>query len=54
MSLVHTCALNGANPFDYLTELQRHSEELKEIRRSGCRGIIAKRWLGSPRPRPRN
>jgi hypothetical protein len=27
MSLIHTCELNGANPFDYLTEL-RHSEEL--------------------------
>jgi transposase len=22
--------LNGANPFDYLTELQRHAEELAE------------------------
>lgn len=29
MSLIHTCELNGANPLDYLTELQRHSEELK-------------------------
>lgn len=29
MSLIHTCELNGANPFDYLTELQRHCEELK-------------------------
>ena len=29
MSLIHTCELNGANPFDYLTELLRHSEELK-------------------------
>jgi transposase len=29
MSLIHTCELNQANPFDYLTELQRHSEELK-------------------------
>lgn len=29
MSLIHTCELNGANPFDYLTELQRHSEDLK-------------------------
>jgi transposase len=29
MSLIHTCELNGANPFDYLTELQRHSAELK-------------------------
>jgi hypothetical protein len=29
MSLIHTCELNGANPFDYLAELQRHSTELK-------------------------
>jgi hypothetical protein len=29
MSLIHTCELNGANPFDYLTELQRHAEDLK-------------------------
>jgi hypothetical protein len=25
MSLIHTCELNHANPFDYLTELQRHA-----------------------------
>src|SRR4051794_7522072 len=30
MSLIHTCELNGANPFDYLTELLRHTEELKQ------------------------
>jgi transposase len=29
MSLIHTCELNGANPLDYLTELQRHAVELK-------------------------
>jgi len=29
MGLIHTCELNGVNPFDYLTELQRHAEELK-------------------------
>lgn len=29
MSLIHTCELNGANPFDYLTELQRHAQELR-------------------------
>jgi len=29
MSLIHTCELNGANPFDYLTWLQRHAEDLK-------------------------
>jgi transposase len=28
MSLIHTCQLGGADPFDYLTELQRHSEEV--------------------------
>ncbi|MGA9069619.1 MAG: IS66 family transposase [Terracidiphilus sp.] len=26
MSLIHTCQFCGANPFDYLTELQRHSD----------------------------
>jgi len=30
MSLIHSCELNHANPFDYLTELQRHAEELKQ------------------------
>ena len=29
MSLIHTCELNGTNPFDYLTELQRHVAALK-------------------------
>ncbi len=28
MSLIHTCELCGAKPFDYLTELQKHAEEL--------------------------
>lgn len=28
MSLIHTCRLCGANPFDYLTELDRHAEEV--------------------------
>jgi transposase len=28
MSLIYTCQLNEANPFDYLTELQRHTEAL--------------------------
>jgi transposase len=30
MSLIHTCELNEANPFDYLTELQRHVRELAD------------------------
>lgn len=28
MSLIHTCELNGANPFDYLTQVQRHAEQV--------------------------
>ena len=27
MSLIHTCRLGGANPFDYLTELERHTDQ---------------------------
>ena len=30
MSLIHTCELCGANPFDYLTELQKHASELAQ------------------------
>src|SRR2546425_9730941 len=30
MSLIHTAELNGADPFDYLNQLQRHAEELKQ------------------------
>jgi len=30
MSLIHTCELNGADPFDYLNQLQRHAEDLKQ------------------------
>ena len=29
MSLIHTCELNKANPFEYLTELLRRPEDLK-------------------------
>jgi hypothetical protein len=28
MSLIYTCQLNGANPFDYLTQLQRNIEQI--------------------------
>jgi hypothetical protein len=30
MSLIHTCELSDANPFDYLTQLQRHAADLAE------------------------
>ena len=29
MSLIYTCQLNDANPFDYLTELQRHDDQVR-------------------------
>jgi hypothetical protein len=29
MSLIHTCELGGGNPFDYLTELQKHAAEIE-------------------------
>lgn len=29
MSLIHTCQLNDADPFDYLTQLQRHAKEVR-------------------------
>lgn len=29
MSLIHTCYLSGASPIDYLTELQRHHEQVR-------------------------
>jgi hypothetical protein len=28
MSLIYTCQLNQVNPFDYLTQLQRHSDQV--------------------------
>jgi transposase-like protein len=28
MSLIYTCWLNEANPFDYLTQVQRHADRL--------------------------
>jgi len=30
MSLIHTAELCGANPFHYLTQLQRHDRELAD------------------------
>jgi hypothetical protein len=55
MSLIHTCELNGANPFEYLAELQRHAEELKrspsEWMPWNYRETLAR--LTTPRPRNR-
>jgi hypothetical protein len=41
--LIHTCELNGANPFDYRTELQRHTEQVK-AGTGGCPGTTASGW----------
>ena len=30
MSLIHTCELNDADPFDYLVQLQRHAEQIAQ------------------------
>ena len=30
MSLIYTCESCGGNPFDYLTQLQRHADELAQ------------------------
>jgi len=54
MSLIHTCELNGVNAFDYLTELQRHAEELKKHPSEWMPGTTAIRWRGSRHRRPRN
>jgi transposase len=29
MSLIHACDLNGADPFDYLTQLQRDAKKVR-------------------------
>jgi transposase len=30
MSLIHTCELNEADPFDYLVQLQRHADQVAQ------------------------
>ena len=45
MSLIHTCELNGANPFDYLTELAAACGRVDATaRRHGCPGTTAILW----------
>ncbi len=64
MSLIHTCELNGANPFDYLTEVQKQADQLAKPpaaslpngnlkRRRGYCGRAGSAILcRSPRPTP--
>jgi transposase len=47
MSLIHTCQLCGANPFDYLTQLQGHAPpSWCGIPHSGCPGTTARHFHG--------
>lgn len=52
MSLIHTCQLCGANSFDYLTELQRHAQELAANPAAwmpwNYRGTLVQAVSGSP------
>ena len=56
MSLIHTCELCGANPFDYLTELERHAGRAgRESPGTGCPGTTGKHWKewNMPKRRPK-
>jgi hypothetical protein len=53
MSLIHTCELSDANPFDYLTQLQHHASELEESPSDWGHGTIALRWSRWIPPRDR-
>jgi transposase len=48
MSLIYTCELNDVNAFDYLTELLRHPEELKQ-HPVGMDGLELSRYAGATR-----
>jgi hypothetical protein len=54
MSLIHTCELNGANPFDYLTELLRHSAELQQRPSAWMPWNYRETLARIARPQPRN
>jgi transposase len=42
MSLIHTCYFAGVDPRDYLTQMQRHEQQVQaEPARIGCRGTTA-------------
>lgn len=52
MSLICTCELCGANPFDYLTKLERHADELATAPTAGCPGTTVRRPHPTCRHRP--
>ena len=43
MSLIHTCQLNQANPFDYLTELSGTPARWRPAPSDGCPGTFSPR-----------
>jgi hypothetical protein len=50
MSLIHTCELNVENSFRYLTELQRHAEEVKQTPRNWMPWNYAQTLAALPSP----
>jgi hypothetical protein len=54
MSLIHTGELLGVNPFDYMTELLRSAEELKQIPSQCMPWNYRDTRSGRPLPRLRN
>ena len=48
MSLIYTCQLNEVNPFDYLTQLQEHEEELAANPERWMPWNCRCRWRASP------
>jgi hypothetical protein len=51
ISLIHTCELNGVNPFGYLIALQKHAEELAKNPAAWIRGITARHFSSPVRAR---
>ena len=52
MSLIHTCELNGANPFDYLISSNVMRARWPRIPRTGCPGTTERRSASRPRVPP--
>jgi len=51
MSLIYTCQLCGANPFDYRHSCSGTLRRSPPIHRTGCPGTTGRRSTGSPTPR---
>ena len=45
MSLIHSAELNGVELFEYLIELLKNPEEVRQDPAGGCPGPIRLRWV---------